>query len=238
MLDEIGIEVIIIRLIVACIIGGIVGFDREKHNRAAGFRTHILVCIGACIISLIELKMENEFLRQYQKLEIQNIGIQITRGRLVAQVISGIGFLGAGSIIVNKGNVRGLTTAASLWVVACLGIAIGYGQVWIAIYGVIIVIITLKLLMLLQQNFINKNTIRKLEITCIERVGSMKFIEKILFERNIEVKKIKFLEKNDIDDYKKTIIELTIKIPRQIKLSPIISILMLNENILKVKKIM
>ncbi|MGL5766681.1 MAG: MgtC/SapB family protein, partial [Sarcina sp.] len=190
-------EIIIIRLIVACIIGGIVGFDREKHNRAAGFRTHILVCIGACIISLIELKMENEFLKQYQTLNIQNIGIQITRGRLVAQVISGIGFLGAGSIIVNKGSVRGLTTAASLWVVACLGIAIGYGQISIAIYGVIIVMITLKLLMLLQQNFINKNAIRRLEITCVEKVESMKFIEKTLFERNIEVKKIKFLEASD-----------------------------------------
>ncbi|MGL4742060.1 MAG: MgtC/SapB family protein [Sarcina sp.] len=236
MLDEIGIEVIIIRLIIACFIGGIVGFDREKHNRAAGFRTHILVCIGACIISLIELKMENEFFRQYQNLDIQSIGIQITKGRLVAQVISGIGFLGAGSIIVNKGNVRGLTTAASLWVVACLGIAIGYGQIWIAIYGVIIVMITLKLLMLLQQNFINKNSIRRLEITCIEKAESMKFIEKILFERNIEVKKIKFLEKSDNENYQKSVIELTIKVPRQIKLSPVISALMLNENIIKVKK--
>ncbi|MGL5821659.1 MAG: MgtC/SapB family protein [Sarcina sp.] len=231
-MEEISTEIIIIRLIVACIIGGIVGFDREKHNRAAGFRTHILVCIGACIISLIELKMENEFLKQYQTLNIQNIGIQITRGRLVAQVISGIGFLGAGSIIVNKGSVRGLTTAASLWVVACLGIAIGYGQISIAIYGVIIVMITLKLLMLLQQNFINKNAIRRLEITCVEKVESMKFIEKTLFERNIEVKKIKFLEASDY----KSIIELTIKVPRQIKLSPIISSLMLNENIIKVKK--
>lgn len=234
--DQIGIEIIIIRLMVACIIGGIVGFDREKHNRAAGFRTHILVCIGACIISLIEIRMEEEFLRQYHHMGIQTIGIQVTRGRLVAQVISGIGFLGAGSIIVSKGNVRGLTTAASLWVVACLGVAIGYGQIWIAIYGVIIVMITLKSLMLLQQKVINKNAIRRIEITCREKVQSVKFIEETLFDRNIEVKKIKFLDKKDIDNCEKVVIELTIKVPKQTKLSPIISALMLNENIIKVKK--
>lgn len=156
MISHIDFQTVLIRFLVACLIGGIIGFEREKHNRAAGFRTHILVCVGACIISLMEMKMEEDFVTTYYQSGIVDMGITLTRGRLAAQVISGIGFLGAGTIIFNKGSIKGLTTAASLWVVACLGLAVGYGLIEIALTGLVLAVLTLNLLGIIQDKFINK----------------------------------------------------------------------------------
>jgi putative Mg2+ transporter-C (MgtC) family protein len=108
---------ILLRLALACLLGGLIGFERECNKQPAGLRTHILVCVGATLVMLC-----NIFIFEKYK------GVaNIDPARLGAQVISGIGFLGAGTIIKEGISIRGLTTAASLWVVACLGIAIGLG---------------------------------------------------------------------------------------------------------------
>ena len=108
---------ILLRLGLACFLGGIIGLERERNKQPAGLRTHILVCIGATLVMLCNIFI-------YDKYK----GVtNIDPARLGAQVISGIGFLGAGTIIKEGLSIRGLTTAASLWVVACLGIAIGLG---------------------------------------------------------------------------------------------------------------
>lgn len=108
---------ILLRLALACFLGGLVGLERERNRQPAGLRTHILVCVGATLVMLC-----NIFIFEKYK------GVaNIDPARLGAQVISGIGFLGAGTIIKEGLSIRGLTTAASLWVVACLGIAIGLG---------------------------------------------------------------------------------------------------------------
>lgn len=108
---------ILIRLALACILGGLVGLERERNRHPAGLRTHILVCVGATLVMLC-----NDFIFEAYK------GIaNVDPARMGAQVISGIGFLGAGTIIKEGLSIRGLTTAASLWAVACLGISIGIG---------------------------------------------------------------------------------------------------------------
>lgn len=137
-------KIIIVRLIAAVLVGGLVGYERERENSAAGFRTNILVCVGAAIIALIsesnlQRAMEIGINPLYQGI------IKVDMGRLEAQVISGIGFLGAGTILRDKGSIRGLTTAATLWLVACLGLAVGQGLYSLAITGAIIVVITLSL---------------------------------------------------------------------------------------------
>ena len=107
---------IAVRLLLAIIAGGIIGIERGKHGSAAGLRTHILVCIGSAMTALTGLYIFNSL----------NASDDIMR--LSAQVISGIGFLGAGMIIVKNGNiVTGLTTAAGMWATAAIGIALGYG---------------------------------------------------------------------------------------------------------------
>ncbi len=124
---------IIIRIALAVLIGGLIGYEREIRNRPAGFRTHMLVCLGAAVVTMVQVKLvasSVEFLLQNPKL---TESIKVDSGRIVAQIVSGIGFLGAGTIIVHKGTVKGLTTASTVWVVACIGIAIGYGYYVIAI---------------------------------------------------------------------------------------------------------
>jgi putative Mg2+ transporter-C (MgtC) family protein len=144
----------------AMIMAGIIGYDRESKNRPAGFRTHIMVCTGATIIALVQAQIADSSLKL--ALEYPNISNTFVyeQGRLIAQVISGIGFLGAGTIIVTKKFVQGLTTAASLWSVACLGIAIGMGFYMVAVLGFIIMFITLIIL----SKVINFKTIRHLEL--------------------------------------------------------------------------
>ena len=114
-LYDINIISICVRLVLAVVCGGLLGLERGKKNRAAGFRTHILVCTGAALVMLTNLYMVDV----YEGVDPSRMG---------AQVISGIGFLGAGTIMVTGfQKVKGLTTAAGLWVVACIGLAFGTG---------------------------------------------------------------------------------------------------------------
>ena len=134
---ELTIKEIIVRLILALIIGGLIGYEREMKNRAAGFRTHILVCLGATVVSLIQIDIGNKVIEMIKINETLSEVIKIDYGRLGAQVITGVGFIGAGTIIHTKRNIRGLTTAATLWIVACLGLSIGMGEYFISIFATI-----------------------------------------------------------------------------------------------------
>ena len=127
---------VIIKLILAVIVGGFTGYEREKSNQFAGFRTHILVAIGSCITSIIAL----ELFTKYSSISTMD------PARLTAQVLSGIGFLGAGAILKNSNGIRGLTTAAGIWTTACIGIAIGYGQYVAGIVAWLLVMATLYIL--------------------------------------------------------------------------------------------
>lgn len=130
------------RLLCAMILGLIVGIEREYTHRPAGMRTHILVALGSCAVMLTGQMI----FAQYSP-----YGAMPDPARLAAQVIAGVGFLGAGTILRDGANVKGLTTAASLWVVACLGLAVGGGYYVIALTGTILVILTLTLFELLQK---------------------------------------------------------------------------------------
>ncbi|MGL4654370.1 MAG: MgtC/SapB family protein [Sarcina sp.] len=235
MVIEVEIRTMIIRLLIACAIGGIIGYEREKHNRAAGFRTHILVCVGACIISLIEMRMEEEFLKEYYAYEFRTIGIQITRGRLAAQVISGIGFLGAGTIIVHKGSIKGLTTAASLWVVACLGIAVGYGQIWVAILGLGLALITLLLLGVVQEKFIKKVLRYRIIIEYRNKKEALEYIENVFFDNEIKVENFKLKDQSEITDEGR--VEYKILIPKHKKFNSIKNKIMISEYIITVNRV-
>lgn len=125
---------IVVRLFLALLMGGLIGMERGRHGRAAGMRTHVLVCVGACMTALVGLHL----------LEI-NPGEDVSR--IAAQVISGIGFLGAGTIMIrNQSIVTGLTTAAGVWCTATIGIALGYGFYLAALIATAITIVTATLL--------------------------------------------------------------------------------------------
>lgn len=138
------------RLVCAMLVGMIIGIEREYTHRPAGLRTHILVALGACAVMITGQLIFAQY-RPY--------GANSDPARLSAQVISGVGFLGAGTIMREGVNVKGLTTAASLWAVACLGIAAGGGYYSVALIGTVLMIFTLTLLEVLQ-NWLMKGSRR------------------------------------------------------------------------------
>lgn len=170
---------VILRIASAIIIGGIIGFEREKHNRPAGLRTHILVSLGACIITLIESIVVSHMAELSEVSE----GINISVGRIAAQVVSGVGFLGAGTIVLSKQRISGLTTAASLWNAACLGLAVGYGFYLLSFVSCILVLIVLSLL----TKLIRVNVEKRMEVKFIHRVETMEFVSSFLDRKNVQV---------------------------------------------------
>lgn len=124
---------LLLRLTLACVLGGLIGIERERNRHPAGFRTHILVCIGSTLVMLCNIFIFERY-KNYANVDPARLG---------AQVISGIGFLGAGTILKEGVTVKGLTTAASIWSVACIGIAIGLGFYTGSIFATILVLVTL-----------------------------------------------------------------------------------------------
>jgi putative Mg2+ transporter-C (MgtC) family protein len=129
------------RLLLASLLGGLIGLEREIHGRPAGFRTHLLVSLGSCLFCITSL----EFYRIFGNFSGTG-SVGVDPGRIAAQVVTGIGFLGAGAIIREKASIRGLTTAACLWVAAALGIACGVGLFYLAICVTAVALINLLLL--------------------------------------------------------------------------------------------
>ena len=128
------------RILLAAVIGASIGLNRSRHRRAAGTRTHLLVCIGATITTLLGFYTAT------------TLGFSNDPLRMGAQVVSGIGFLGAGTIMVrNHSRVTGLTTAAGLWTTACIGLAIGAGFYWVAILAFVVVLASFTLLFRLER---------------------------------------------------------------------------------------
>lgn len=161
---------ICLRVALAMGIGGIIGWERENSNRPAGLRTHMLVAIGAAVVMIMgELSLD-----KYADITTMD------PTRLGAQVISGIGFLGAGTILREGLTVRGLTTAASLWAVACLGLAAGGGFYAAAIAGTIAIILTLTIFEYLETKFRRvKYKGLQVEMDCVDLTATLINIKKI-----------------------------------------------------------
>ena len=144
MTEENMIWVTLLRLGVAMVCGGIIGLERGRKRRPAGFRTHMLVCIGAALAMLISQYLSMMVTTHWQELVTFQGQTNTDASRLGAQVINGIGFLGAGTIIVTgRQEVKGLTTAAGLWASACMGLAIGAGFVEGALFGCVLISLTI-----------------------------------------------------------------------------------------------
>ncbi len=181
---------IVLRIVVAILIGTVIGVERERKNRPAGMRTHVLVCLGACVIALIECSIAEEL-----KSLGDTGGLHFNLGRITAQVVSGIGFLGAGTIFTARKKIAGLTTAASLWNAACLGIAAGMGYYLIAGLGCVLVIIVLLML----QRIVHVNVNKRVEIKFIHRVETIDFINHYFDEKGIKVLDVDFSVENTKD---------------------------------------
>lgn len=133
-------NIYLIRLVLALILGGAVGMERQAHGRAAGLRTNILVCLGSALVIVAFQRIMDH------QLPDATSAIRMDPARAAAGVITGIGFLGAGTIVKSKEFVRGLTTAASVWVVAAIGVAVGLGEILLAVTVTLLVLVALVVL--------------------------------------------------------------------------------------------
>lgn len=162
---------IIIRLAIAAVLGMIVGFERERQNQPAGLRTHTILAIGSCLAMTISINIAMQF---------QPLVPNGDPARLAAQVVSGIGFLGAGAILRYGTSVKGLTTAASLWTNAMVGLAVGAGHYFAAVATTAMLIAILVLLNVLEKKWIKGYETITVSVTALHNPGLLEDLMQML----------------------------------------------------------
>jgi len=175
---------VVVRLLVAGILGGLVGLEREYQNQPAGFRTHMILCVGSCLIMLVSSYMGS----RYQTAD---------PSRIAAQVVSGIGFLGAGAILRFGVTVKGLTTAASLWTIAGVGLAVGSGFYLGALLAATIMILALSILKNLERVFLMRRGEQFLYATLRSGPEVLGRLEEVLARKDTRLLKL-HVERNNL----------------------------------------
>lgn len=172
---DLSVEQMIVRLGIAAVLGGLIGVERETHGRPAGLRTHILVCVGSALFALCSYSVA---------------GTQWDPGRITAQIVTGMGFLGAGTIMRQGSVVRGLTTAASIWTVAAIGIAVAVGgrMLPVAGFATVLVVITLNLVPHLERSLLHTREDRVINIVTRRERGPVGCALGILSEHGVRVR--------------------------------------------------
>lgn len=176
----VGNDEVIFRLIFSVLLGGMIGFERQHRRKNAGLGTYILVCLGSCLVTVLSINIYAN---------VQGL-TNADPARLAAQVVSGIGFLGAGAILKEGLTIRGLTTAAGLWVSACVGIAVGAGAMVGAVTTTGLVVIILIVLPRVERIYGDSTTTISLTIHAQERPGQIGRIGSYLGSRGFIIKEI------------------------------------------------
>ncbi len=183
---------IVIRITISAILGGLIGLERERHNQPAGLRTHTILAVGSGLAMCLSIEIAMQFKEMVPNGD---------PARLAAQVISGIGFLGAGAIIRFGANIKGLTTATSLWTVAIIGLTVGAGHYFSAVYTTIVLLFILIILDKWEKSVVVQTTTRFITIRAADQIGFIDNVRKELSTLNIEIKTLTFfknIETNDI----------------------------------------
>jgi putative Mg2+ transporter-C (MgtC) family protein len=154
----------LVRLSVALVLGGAIGLERELRDKPAGFRTIILICVGACLFTIVSQSVP---------------GSNVDPTRIAAQIVTGIGFLGAGAILHDRVSVIGLTTASTVWATAAIGMAAGFGYLGLATFGTAVILVALWLLNLVEHEIGERRDLQDYHIAAenvdgaYERIGDM-----------------------------------------------------------------
>ncbi len=173
--QEINWETSLIRILFSFVAGALIGLEREMNNQPAGLRTHILISIGSTLVMLISIFIPQVY---------ESPG---DPGRIAAQVVSGIGFLGAGAILKFGADIKGLTTAASIWAMAAVGLAIGAGMYSISLISVVVIFFALTAMNLFEKKIFKDRTLRKIEIVVKKRHSDLQLIAGILKKNDIRI---------------------------------------------------
>lgn len=171
------------KLLLASVLGALIGLEREVHGRPAGFRTHLLVSLGACLFTIISI----DFYRIYGNFS-GTTPVGVDPARVAAQVVTGIGFLGAGAIIREKASIKGLTTAACLWVAAAIGLSCGVARYAPAVVVTFLAFVSLLLLKKVE-NRLRRDTYVAVTIWSADLEGQPEKVEQIMRQCQVEVVK-------------------------------------------------
>jgi putative Mg2+ transporter-C (MgtC) family protein len=161
-ITEITLLQAVIRMVIAMLLGSIIGYNRELDSQPAGLRTHMILVGGACLAMILSVNM--------------GIAANSDPARLAAQVITGIGFLGAGAIMRYGLNVRGLTSASTIWSMAIVGLAVGYGQIWISVVTTALILVALTLVNAIEKKFVRTRTLHMITIDAVDKPGVIEAI--------------------------------------------------------------
>ena len=169
------------RLLLASLLGGLVGLEREVHGRPAGVRTYLLLSLGSALIMVI-----SEYLFVKFQGQIPGVSVSVDPGRIAAQAITGIGFLGAGVILRYKDTIRGLTTAACVWVVCAVGLAIGGG---FYLFGTLVTGLTVTSLLILKkvEKMLKRDWYKEMEVISEDLPGQIDRIQEVIDKYNFKV---------------------------------------------------
>jgi putative Mg2+ transporter-C (MgtC) family protein len=182
----------LIRLLAAAALGSIIGFERERLLWAAGIRTHMLVCVGACLIMIVSAFGFRD--------SLSSSNVVLDPSRVAAQVVSGIGFLGAGAILARGEIVRGLTTAASIWTVAAIGLAVGGGLFFAATVSTVVIIIILAGVKPLEEAYRARNQSCRLQLEAAQGVLTPEILKQTLNVRSGQIKRFLATPRDSIED--------------------------------------
>lgn len=196
---------LITRLLLAAFLGSLIGFERERMSWAAGLRTHMLVCVGACLVMIVSAFGFADILGTPH--------VDLDPSRVAAQVISGIGFLGAGAILMQSGIIRGLTTAASVWVVAAIGLAVGGGLYLAAGSATAIILIILAGIKPLEDKYKDKRHSCLLHIRVKHGQMKLDVLQKALGDSKARIKHF-IVQQNEQPEYDDVSISLS-RIPHR-----------------------
>jgi putative Mg2+ transporter-C (MgtC) family protein len=201
---------ILLRLLLALLLGGLVGFEREQSNHAAGLRTNILVCLGSCLLMLLSMYGFASF--------VDEPNVRVDPARLAAAVITGIGFLGAGTILFTGKSITGLTTAASLWVVSAIGLAVGAGFYFASATATIMVLVTLWAFNKLEKRYISAKKEHLLKIKVNNLSKALLDINGLLTDQKIIIRKMLLEECEDDGDGEQIMLNAYVTLPKSEKL--------------------
>lgn len=197
--SELTLPVLLVRIFLSFIAGFVIGFERKVHLQDAGLRTHILICIGSCVLMLISLYVP--------RLYAPGRG---DPSRIAAQIVSGIGFLGGGAILHQGLNIRGLNSAATVWVASALGMAIGCGMVVVASCTLVLCVLIMFLLERFEARYFPAERLKKLELIFKNDKVNFALLQKELRDRGLIITNIDFSKELDEKQIK---IIYTVKVP-------------------------
>lgn len=216
---EISHETYFLRILTACICGFLIGYERSRRQKDAGIRTHVMVALGSALVMVVS---------KYGFIDSLAMGMNADATRIASNVVTGVGFLGAGTIFVKDVSIKGLTTAAGIWATAGIGLALGAGMYTLGITATVFMVI---FQFVLHKYFSRlENTSNEFTVVLVDKKGSVNVFKEKLAEKNITIEKCKMTRNHD-----STIsLDVTVKKARTISMDEIMLLMEQDENIVSV----